>query len=147
MHQRRHTRKLTSILALAAALAGCRDVTAPATTAPPNGDREALKRLGFPADLARDVGDHYVIDGDIIVRKSDLARGGLRPRRPEFQYAVDNVADSTWHYAPVNVYFGDLEAANADWGAPVRQAIAVWSTVPGTKIPLFKRPADPAPTS
>ncbi|HEX8395140.1 MAG TPA: M57 family metalloprotease [Longimicrobium sp.] len=120
---------------LLAAAAACSDAPTAVRASADNGpsDAQALGRLGFDPGSARDMGDRYLVEGDVFIPKSLLRKGG-----PSFQYRTYNkliVSDLRVDYTAV-------EAVNSRWAAGIEQAMQVWSSAPGANVLLAKH-SDP----
>lgn len=116
-----------SLLLVLCALAGCAD----SSTGPKDADPllAALAERGLPPELAVDAGDVFVVDGDIIVRKSGL-HTGVQPR---MQYRTTGVPDAYQYSVNLNALAND-----ANWLAAARGAITQWNAIPGSAVRLVE---------
>jgi Dual-action HEIGH metallo-peptidase len=138
---------LFSALALLAAC-GDQQPTAPAVTPPPaTGDLAArVAAMGFRADMIVDRGDHFVVEGDIVIRKNDLMRPSLdrvgAPGGPLHQWHTTNLVSQSTMARGIRVNLSGI-SGNSAWTTAVREAIQQWNWTWGTKIYLSEAsPAD-----
>jgi hypothetical protein len=90
-----------------------------------------------------DYGNYVVVEGDIVLKKSDLL-GGLRtdtvrskrPAAPNKQWVADTLV-SQQAVVHINV---DLSAisSNSDWADAIRGAMANWNAIPGTWVSFYE---------
>jgi hypothetical protein len=125
----RGIRRLIPLLAFGA-ITGCADATTSLHAEDPL--LAALEARGFPAELAVDAGDTYLVDGDIVVRKADLR---VQPRpgalQPRLQYQTNTVPYGAEYTVNLTAIAG-----NAAWLQAARGALAAWSSIPGSSIRL-----------
>lgn len=109
-------------LFLAGILAACSDGGAP--TAAPQQDHfiAQLVAMGARPENIVDNGDHFVVEGDIVVYKKDLRAAQPRDGRahagqPQFQRYESAVAENR---RIVKVNLAAVDAENASWAAATR---------------------------
>lgn len=108
--------------------------------------------MGFPRDLIHDVGDRYIVDGDIVIVKATLeavAKGldtsRLRaPAGPMRQYSTTNVpglGTGPYGYVPtIGIDLSAIDAENAEWATAIRGAMANWAGIPGAQVYFVEAP-------
>lgn len=132
---------LVPALAGAALLAACADqggVAGPRTTQDPLVER--LVEMGARRDQIVDRGDHFVVEGDIRVDKSDLRARRLpgeigQPGDARKQRLVDTVTTSR---RVIHVNLAAVDAENASWAAATRAAMSNWSSISGVNLSLVE---------
>jgi hypothetical protein len=139
----RRARTSAALLCACTLLAACQDgpVTsaerAPVFAAPGDPLAQRIVEMGFRADMIVDAGDHFVVEGDILFRKSDLAGA---PRLD-----VEAVGDPLFHYRVTNIVSQGVMAqglrvdltnitGNAAWTQAARNAMAQWNVSAGNKV-------------
>jgi hypothetical protein len=137
--------------ALVAFVAACAtDSTAPDTTRPPTTSADPLlvgiAAEGFDTVGVRDLGDSFLVEGDISIAKS-IARkwagqgpeGG--PHGPELQWRTTNLVGQTKIYG-LKVYLSGL-ASLPEWETAARSALTQWNNVANSAVYLVEgTPAD-----
>ncbi|CAA9298728.1 MAG: hypothetical protein AVDCRST_MAG89-300, partial [uncultured Gemmatimonadetes bacterium] len=100
--------------------------------------------MGFDIAGIVDHGDYFLVEGDILLKKSDLPPvSSQRDRlRPSFQYHTTNRVDHGY-YQIVYVDYSQIESQNAAWAAAIDQAMAAWNQIPGSSVHLTKWTPDP----
>ncbi len=117
-----------------AACAGDGPVTAP------EGDPllARVAAMGFDISGIVDAGDHFVVEGDILLRKADIPAAAARdPLAPSFQYRTTNRVSYTYYY-DLRVDYTSVTASNPAWTAAIEQAMAAWNSLPGSEAKLVK---------
>lgn len=116
-----------------AGAAGCADIpTSPRASVGAHSDSAAIARLGFDPAAAVDMGDRYLVEGDVFIRKSLL-----REVQPRMQYRSSNqlvVSDLRVDYTAVE---GDPY-----WKAAIEEAMTAWNSIPGANVNLARH-SDP----
>lgn len=139
---RSHTLTLLVAAPLSTLAAACGDVM-PITQPEPDPLRAVLVKRGFPDNLIRDDGDRYVIDGDMVVLKKDVARLSRsisHPVGPERQYISNR---TIWGNGSITIGV-DLRGLSAvpDWANALRQSFAEYNALPGHAIHFVERNND-----
>jgi hypothetical protein len=128
---------MVGLAAVAASMAACSDgqIVAPET----DSDLARAAAMGFDVTGAVDQGDYLLVEGDILLKKSDLppVGAGRDPRQPNFQYRTTNRVASTYYY-DLRVDYSQVESQNAEWAAAIEQAMAEWNQIPGSEAHLTK---------
>ncbi len=148
----RRSRAGTVVLAAGVLFAACQDaeIVAPeaAPAATPASLSDPLARrvadLGFRTDMIVDEGDHFRVEGDIIIPKNELVgpRAQSRPGGPVFQWHTNALVAQTKMAQGLRVNLSPI-AGNAGWLAAARSAMNHWSWTYGTRIYLVEGgPAD-----
>ncbi len=138
----------TAVLALLA-LGACDASRSTSPIEPASGPSELARQveaLGFRGDMVQDLGDHVLVEGDILLSKAQLRAGPLRlgsddPRGPRFQYRTTNLVSS----AKVNQINVDLSGLNSQtaWKAAAQTALTHWSGISNSYVKLVEAgPAD-----
>lgn len=139
-----YSRLLCAAALLALPLAGCDQADVTPTTPAPDPLLARLAEMGFPLDLVEDRGSHFMIDGDIIVRKDALRQAPEQPSAappgPRQQYHTNTRVGDLYE---IRVDLSAIDAERADWATAVRSAMQQWNAIPGAKIRLIEgSPAD-----
>lgn len=131
-----HRQNRTFAVAAVALVSACTDATGPANPRLTDPLRARLVAEGFPESLIADAGDRFVIDGDIVVRKPDLAArlGSISqpPLKPSRQW-ISNYRVAGYAYINVTVNTIGLQGAS-DWADAMRQAFAEYNALAGGGI-------------
>jgi hypothetical protein len=133
-----------AVLLLVGVLAACSDTGEP--TAAPQGDPliEQLVAMGAQRDQIADRGDHFVVEGDIVIYKKDLRGvqpndGKAHPAGPLYQRYHSTVGTNN---RIIRVDLAPVDAENASWAAAARAAMSNWNSA-GSHIFLVEgSPAD-----
>jgi hypothetical protein len=117
---------------LSAALAACDEST---STLAPSADTDLARKvaaMGFDATTMVVRGDRVIVEGDIILKKSDVLATPDRPGPdgPRFQYATTNRATSGF----ISVNFSAVGSQSSAWQTAVANALTKWNSVPGANI-------------
>lgn len=134
------SRLAASLVLLSGALAAC-DNSAPVIG--PSVDPELARKvaeLGFDPSSVVDRGDRVVVEGDIILLKSDLQapRRTQVPSRPRFQYAGTNRVIAS--YSQIYVDYSAVGSQSSAWQTAVYEALGKWNSVPGGNVYLSNSP-------
>ncbi|HEV3051374.1 MAG TPA: M57 family metalloprotease [Longimicrobium sp.] len=144
----RRSRAGTLVAGVCVALAACQDaeIVAPEAAAPAALSDPLAQRvadLGFRTDMIVDEGDHFRVEGDIVIAKNALT--GPRPSMPggpRFQWHTNNLVAQAKMAQGLKVNLAGI-SSNAGWLAAARSAIVQWNNTYGTKIRLVEgTPAD-----
>lgn len=137
------------LLGVLAALAACADqpsdVMAPRAVSPDQDLVERVVAMGFQREQIVDRGDHFVVEGDIIIRKANL-RGpsfsvtpGADPRQ---QYRTNSIVSQSKMATGIKLNLTGI-SSQSTWLNAARAAITYWNQTYGTKIYLSEgSPAD-----
>jgi hypothetical protein len=145
------TKHLLRAAFLALLVSACSDEE-PAAPVGPSTQDPLLPRIaaaGFQTEGIRDLGDSFVVEGDIVLRKSEVAGWSISPAQaapggipgPRFQWHTTNLVGQT----PVYGLKVDLSGLGSflDWQAQARQALADWNAINGSAVYLVEgSPAD-----
>jgi hypothetical protein len=152
MHHPTRRRAAGGILLCAlATLAACADQSADMLATPVlEADQELVERvvsMGFRRDMIVDRGDHFQVEGDIVVRKADLA-GPLFSEAiatgsgPSFQYHTTNLVSQSKMAGGIRISLAGISTSTV-WLNAARAAISYWNATGGTKIYMVEgTPAD-----
>lgn len=142
----RRSRAGTLVAGALAMLAACQDAeivapeAIPATLSDPLAQRVA--DLGFRTDMIVDEGDHFRVEGDIVIPKSSLTAPVRTPGGPSFQWHTNNLVAQGKMAQGLRVSLTGI-SSNSGWLAAARDAIRQWNWTGGTKIHLVEgSPAD-----
>jgi hypothetical protein len=146
------TRRAAGILLCAlAALAACSDqpseVLAPPAAAADQALIERVVAMGFRREMIVDRGDYFQVEGDIVVRKADLAgplfSEGIAPGAgPSFQYHTTNLVSQGKMAGGIRISLSGISTSSV-WMNAARAAINYWNATSGTKIYMVEgTPAD-----
>jgi Dual-action HEIGH metallo-peptidase len=121
------------LLSAAALLAACSDEAATPAAPPLSADQELVQRivdLGFRRDLIVDEGDHFRVEGDVIIRKADLA-GPARsrvaaPGGPLHQWHTTGLVSQANMARGLRVNLSGI-SGNSAWTTAVRNAMASYT--------------------
>ncbi|HEV7586914.1 MAG TPA: M57 family metalloprotease [Longimicrobium sp.] len=129
-------------------MSACSDVPL-APAAARSVDQELIERIGamgFRADQVVDEGDHFRVEGDVIILKRDLT--GIRlsraaaPGGPLHQWYTDNLVSQANMAGGLRVSLSGI-SSSSDWTAAARSALSAYSGGSGSKIVLVEgSPAD-----
>lgn len=144
----RRTRGGILLFALAA-LAACADqpsqVVAPPAAAADQDLVERVVAMGFQRDMIVDRGDHFVVEGDIVIRKADLKGPvfAITPSGdPAHQYHTTNLVSQSKMASGIKISLTGISSQSI-WLNAARAAIGYWNQTYGTKIYLVEgSPAD-----
>lgn len=129
----RHSGGLRSwLLGLTLLLSGCSDNEITGTQDSLDPLLKRVADLGFRTDMIEDRGDYFLVEGDIVLRKSDLRPGAEDGLRPSFQ-AVTHAQVARSSVQSINV---DLRALTAypEWATAARTAMSNWSNLAGAAV-------------
>ena len=92
---------------------------------------QRVVEMGFDRESIVDAGDHFVVEGDMMISKAELgaAAGTARPGGPRRQYHTTNRV--TYFYPDIHV---DLSGLDAKWQQAARTAMAAWNSIPGSAV-------------
>ncbi|NOT08393.1 MAG: hypothetical protein HOP28_09330 [Gemmatimonadales bacterium] len=135
-----------AIVALAAA--ACRNDSAAPSSTPSTANPllVAIARAGFDTAGARDLGDQFAIEQDILISKAVAARWAAgkhdaRPGGPSFQWRTTNLVGQTKIYG-LKVDLSGL-ASEPAWQSAAVSALAEWNNVGSSAVYLVQgTPAD-----
>ena len=137
------------LLCALAALAACADQQAE-VMAPPvvSADQDLVERvvaMGFQRSMIVDRGDHFLVEGDIVIRKADLkgpAFAVTPSGDPLHQYHTTNLVSQSKMASGIKVSLTGISSQSI-WLNAARAAIGYWNQTYGTKIYLVEgSPAD-----
>jgi Dual-action HEIGH metallo-peptidase len=141
----RRARISAALLCACSLLAACQDaVVAPAAAnrvdlADPLAQR--IAEMGFRADMIVDRGDHFLVEGDIVFRKADLARAprtSIAPTGgPSFQYHTSGLILQSVMAQGIPVSLASI-SGNTAWTTAARSAMTQWNNTFGTKIKFYE---------
>lgn len=142
--RRRPARRHALLLCACALLAACQDTpteTAGSGTAGVSASDPLVQRLasmGFQLSTVRDLGDRFLIDGDVEILKSQLALAGpsfskLTPGGPSYQYHTNVVINQNVMAQGLRISLVPI-SGNAAWTNAARRAIQEWNWSGGNKI-------------
>jgi hypothetical protein len=144
----RRRRAGTLVAGACAVLAACQDaeiVTPEVQPAPLTAPLvQQVADLGFRTDMIVDEGDHFRVEGDIIIAKSALAGPRVAPPvgGPVFQWHTNQLVAQSKMAQGLRVNLTGI-SSNSGWLAAARDAITQWNWTGGTKIRLVEgSPAD-----
>jgi hypothetical protein len=123
---------------LAALAVGCADQS---RTAGPSADDPLIAKLislGFRRDMIEDRGDNFLVEGDMVMYKRDIAElvDGERGLRPDFQWRTTNVVSQP-QVQNIGVSLSGLASVPA-YQTAARQAIAEWNRVNCSNLRFFE---------
>jgi hypothetical protein len=140
----------TLVLSGVALLAACTD-RATTPVAPPSGtDQDMTERIvtmGFRRDMIVDEGDHFRVEGDVIIEKRNLTGPRLDQARtpvrgPAYQWHTTNLVSQANMARGLRVNLSGI-SGNSAWTNAVRSALNNYSTPQGNKIHISEgTPAD-----
>jgi hypothetical protein len=143
----RSSRSHVALACAAIFLTACSDgLTGPAPAAQDVTLQQQVAALGFRADMIEDHGDFVVVEGDIKLNKADLRRAAPSPSAipgPLFQYHTSNLVTSPGAIHTLDVDLSGL-ASHAGWSAAAAEALAHWSSVPGSYVRMVNAAGGPA---
>jgi hypothetical protein len=127
--------KMVLLGTVAASMGACSDGQIVAPEA--DSDLARAAAMGFDVTGAVDHGDYLLVEGDILLKKSDLPPVSGDPRQPRFQYRTTNRVSSSYYY-DLRVNYDDVENQSPEWAAAVEQAMAAWNQIPGSDAHLTR---------
>ena len=136
--------RLFVALGCGAMLAACGDNPAEQRTDTPQELAEAVRAMGFRADMIEDHGSFVLVEGDIYLTKDEIRAsqpGRLAPGKPRYQYTTNNMVSSL----KINQITVDLSglASQPGWQSASRDAIAHWSGIGDANVTMVEgSPAD-----
>lgn len=151
--QHRTLRRLAggALVCALAALSACADqpsqVVAPPAASADQNLVDRVVAMGFQRSMIVDRGDHFVVEGDIVIRKADLMRPsfseGIAPGGdPRFQYHTYNLVSQSKMASGIKLNLTGI-SSQSTWMNAARAAITYWNQTYGTKIYLSEgSPAD-----
>ena len=129
-------RGCVAVLGIALLLSACRTDQ----TSPTDPLVAKVAALGFRGDMIQDMGDYFLVEGDIQISKQSLQQSTNFPR-PEFQWVTNVLVGST----QVQNIVVDLSGLSSQpsWQTAARSALTEWNKVTCSSVTLIEgSPAD-----
>lgn len=132
-----------ALLTVLAALAACSDAPVAPAALTPDGGQDLVERvvsLGFQRSQIVDEGDHFRVEGDIIITKASLLSPSFSrsaPDGPRLQWHTTNLVSQSTMAGGITVNLTGI-SGNTNWTNAVRSALNAWSWSWGTKIKFIE---------
>jgi hypothetical protein len=111
-----------------AAVVSCSEVNSPPTV-PLNDLRDLVVEMGYRSDMIVDHGEYFIVERDIMLRKSDLIRRAYGQANQWVEYG--GVIVSQAEAASITV---SLDSLDSGWQAAAESAMSYWSQTPGSRL-------------
>ena len=141
----KRARLLVALGCSALLAAACGENPAEQRTETPEALAEAVRAMGFRADMVEDHGSFVLVEGDIYLSKAQIRASqpgrSPAPGSPRYQYTTTNLVSSL----KINQITVDLSGLNSQpgWQSAARDAMSYWSGITDANVTMVEgAPAD-----